>query len=240
MKKVTVSLAAAMLCFGLAGPAAAATYSFNYTLPGSGLPINDAQFVDDDGGYFDAGLTYFDIDAGGIPGAITDVNVYVDIEHPSIGDLEFYVAHLVPRDVGPPEWEYVQLYNQDAAAFQANMREVTFDDEAGTYINEDAPPYGPGFFNKPTSNPLSGESNQLSSLDGYPAAGWWSLVLYDNFNYGIDEYGVDITDDAGTLLAFRLDIETDVPSSAVPLPGAVVLFGSGLGALAAIRRSRQK
>jgi len=197
-----------MLCFGLAGTAAAATYSFSF--PGAPLAIAEGDWV------------YADItDAVGNLGTITDVNVFVDIDHTWIGDLDIYIAH---QEAGRSSWKYVQLYNEDGDS-RNDMSNVLFDDEASMYINEAAPPYGPGSF-KPSSNgpDADGDSNLLSFFDGDSAAGMWSLVLFDNWQY-----------ETGTLQGFRVDIET----SAVPLPGAVVLLGSGLGALAALRRKRR-
>ncbi|MCJ7601563.1 MAG: hypothetical protein MUO63_08690 [Desulfobulbaceae bacterium] len=221
MKKVTASLAAAMLCFGLAGPAAAATYSLSY--PDVPLPINDAV----GNGNVVAGLTYADISDLGRLGDILDVNVFVDITHPWIGDLQIYISHSV--DDGDT-WKYVQLYNRDNGGFGMNMTNVLFDDQAATSISDATPPYGPGSFKPSSTAPdYAEDSNLLSFFNGDPAAGMWSLVLYDCSTF-----------DIGTLNGFRLDIETDAPSNAVPLPGAILLFGSGLGVLAAVRRSRQK
>lgn len=133
MKKVTASLAAAMLCFGLAGPAAA-TYSLNY--PDVPLTINDAELVD---GNVVAGLTYADISDLGRLGDILDVNVFLDITHSWIGDLQIYIAHSV--DDGDT-WKYVQLYNRDNSGYGINMTNVLFDDQAATSISFAIPPYG--------------------------------------------------------------------------------------------------
>ncbi len=81
MKKSIATLAAAMFCCGLlAGPAAAATYSLTY----SGGPLTIAE-----GGSF----VYADIVDDSLAGAITDVNVMVDIDHTWVGDLDIYLAH---------------------------------------------------------------------------------------------------------------------------------------------------
>ncbi|MCK9296543.1 MAG: VPLPA-CTERM sorting domain-containing protein [Desulfobulbaceae bacterium] len=221
MKKSIATLAAAMFCCGLlAGPAAAATYSLTYS--DGPLAITETDENGDLGNWVYADIL---VDA---PGNITDVNIFVDITHTYIGDLDIYIAH---QEEGASSWKWVQLYNNNNE-YRNNMSNVLFDDQATTYINNAAPPYGPGSF-KPTSNgpDADGDSNLLSFFNGDLAAGIWSLALYDNVQY-----------ETGTLNSFRVDLETDaVPQTAVPLPGAVVLLGSGLGALAGVRRrSRQK
>ena len=231
MKKVTVSLAAAMLCFGLAGPAAAATYSYTYSDYSSvPLPINDSDGVD-------AGFTYADISSDGSLGDITDVNVFVDITHTWIGDLEILIGHSVDDGLN---WKYVQLYSRDYSYPAQDMPGVLFDDQAEEdFISKVVPiqitPGGPlkyqhGSYKPSLKAPYYAEDrNELSFFNGDSAAGMWSLLLYDF-----------VTGDAGNLNEFRVDIVTNAPPNAVPLPGAVILFGSGLGVLAAVRRVRQK
>jgi subtilisin-like proprotein convertase family protein len=204
-----------MLCCGLlAGPAAAATYSLTY----SGGPLTIAE----DGEFHYAKITDSNL------GTITDVNVMVDIDHYWPEDLDIYLAHSLTGEEGT--WKYVQLYNQEqGGAIDENLN-VLFDDQATTSITDAVPPYGLGSY-QPTSNPeeiSSGvyERNLLTDYNGDMAAGIWSLVLFDN------AYG-----DIGTLQSFRVDLETAAtPTNAVPLPGAVVLLGSGLGALVGVRR----
>lgn len=230
MRKLIAPIGAAMLCFGLAGTAAAATYSFSF--PASPLAIAEGDYV------------YADILVDGSLGNITDVNVFVDITHTWIGDLDIYIGHQLIADLqkddkgnyvwnsdGPAQW--VQLYNQDGDS-RNNMTAVTFDDQATTSITDVAPPYGPGSY-QPTSNPEEispgvYESNLLADYNGDLATGMWRLALFDNWG-----------GETGTMQNFRIDLETaSVPQTAVPLPGAVVLLGSGLGALAAARRARRK
>ncbi|MBI5556477.1 MAG: hypothetical protein HY885_02455 [Deltaproteobacteria bacterium] len=207
MKKLTGVLPVAMLCLALAGPAAAATYSFNFT--GGTQAITDGSWVN------------ADINVGGDLGDIADVNVFLDITHTWIGDLDIYVAHQEP---GSSAWKWVQLYNDIDGDSRNNMTDVLFDDQALIHINDGIPPYGPGSF-KPTSNPEAGESNLLSDYNGDAAAGIWSLAVFDN-----------ATGDFGSLLDFRVDVVTD----AVPLPGAIVFLGSGLAALAGLSRRRKQ
>jgi subtilisin-like proprotein convertase family protein len=201
MKKTIATLAVAMLCCGLAGPAAAATYSLTY----SDGPLDILE-----GDY-----TYADI-ADSHQGTITDVNVFVNINHTWVGDLDVYLAHSV--DDGAT-WKYVQLLDEDGGSAN-NLRNILFDDSAPAYINEVSPPWADATF-KPT-NGFDGDadSSELAYFIGDQALGIWSLVLYDN-----------ATGDTGTLENYRVDVQT-----AVPLPGAVVLLGSGLVALVGVRR----
>jgi subtilisin-like proprotein convertase family protein len=207
MKKTIATLAVAMLCCGLAGPAAAATYSFTFT--GTPLTIDDYKWV------------YADMDVGGDLGTITDVNVFVNIEHTWVSDLEIYIGH---SEDGGATWKNVQLYNHDGD-YRNDITEVLFNDQAATSITDAAPPYGPGSY-QPTSypgeiSPGVYESNLLADYNGDLAAGIWSLAVYD-YSSG----------DIGTLKNFRVDLVT----TPVPLPGAVVLLGSSLVALVGVRR----
>lgn len=229
MRKVTASIGAAMLCFGLAGTAAAATYYTEGTLV---IPDDATATVDEP----NEGI-YADIDIGDISGIVTDVNVFVDISHTSIGDLEIYLYHSAD---GGDTWKSVQLFNHDSFFFPGygyiynsldNMTDVLFDDQADISISDPTvrAPYGPGSF-QPTSSPEEDESNLLADFNGDLAAGIWSLYIYD-WKKG----------DTGTLNDLHVEIATkNDPASPVPLPGAVVFLGSGLGALAAARRARRK
>ncbi|MBU4262965.1 MAG: hypothetical protein KKC76_14000 [Proteobacteria bacterium] len=197
-----------MLCCGLAGPAAAATYSLTYSGP---LDILE-------GGNYN----YADITDNSLLGNITDVNVFVDINHTWVGDLDVYLAH--SADDGA-SWKYVQLLNEDGGSAN-NLRNILFDDSAPAYINDVQPPWADASF-KPTNGfDQDADSSELAYFIGDQALGIWSLVLYDN-----------ATGDTGTLESYRVDIQTDAPTTAVPLPGAVVFLGLGLGALVGIRRA---
>ena len=207
MKKSIATLAAAMFCCGLlAGPAAAATYSLTYDGP---LDILE-------GGNYN----YADITDSHL-GTISDVNVFVNINHTWVGDLDVYLAHSV--DDGAT-WKYVQLLDEDGGSAN-NVTNILFDDSAPASISDALTPWANATFKPTNSFDQDAGSNELAYFNGDQALGIWSLVLYDN-----------ATGDTGTLQNYRVDVQT-----AVPLPGAVVLLGSGLGALAGVRRrSRQK
>jgi hypothetical protein len=221
MKKTISSIVVAMLCLGMAGAATAATYSYT----GGNLFIPDD--ANNDG-------VSANIDVGDIPGIVTDVNVFVDISHTSIGDLEIYLDHSFD---GGTTWKSVQLFNHDFFYYPNfgfiynsldNMSNVLFDDQAAISISDPSvrAPYGPGSF-QPTTDPYEGESNLLADFNDDLAAGIWRLYIYD--------WGPG---DIGTLNNFYVEIASeDAPTSAVPLPGAVVLLGLGLGALVGVRRA---
>ncbi len=96
----------------------------------------------------------------GLAGLITDVNVYVDISHTSIGDLEIYLQS--------PLGTIVQIYDQECLIFQDDL-EATFDDEAATAIGATCPPAGG------TYQP----SFPLSAFDGEDPNGIWTLTVDD-------------------------------------------------------------
>lgn len=90
-----------------------------------------------------------------------------------------------------------------------------FDDEADTDIRDGYAPFM-GYYRP---------EGCLSDFDGENAGGVWTIEVEDDFYW-----------DTGTLGGFMLDI---TPVS-VPLPGALLLFGSGLAGLLGLKRGRKK
>jgi subtilisin-like proprotein convertase family protein len=139
---------------------------------------------------------------------ITDVNVIVDLDHAFMGDLDIYFGH--------DGYGWIMLYEWDGSIDGDDMDQVTFDDEASTFITDGSPPYGPGSF-----KPLS--TNLLSDFDGNSLYGDWHLFIEDRFDY-----------DGGTLNYFAIDV------TVVPEPATMLLVGSGLVGLAGLSRRKFK
>jgi len=223
MKKIISAFAATIFCCGgLAGTAAAAeTYSYE----GAAVPIEEYVW------------NYVDItDSIDAVGNITDVDVFLDIAFTSIADLDIYVAHSwVDGGVSHSQW--VQLYNNgETTDYLDNLPSITFDDDALVSITDATSPgsglaYTSGTY-RTTENPDEyADSNMLSYFNGVAATGEWYLAIWDN--YAPDS-------EVGSVNAFNVIITTDAETNPVPLPGALVCLGSGLSALAAVRRVRRK
>lgn len=129
-----------------------------------------------------------------LPGAVSDVNVFVNLDHAATGDLDIFVEH---------EGQQVHLFNQ-LGLLGADIRDVLFDDEAATPISAGSPPFGPGAFQP--------EPGVLADLDGMSLAGEWSLIVVDNFLF-----------DTGTLLDFHIQGLVDpffIPAQSNPVAQA--------------------
>ena len=195
MKTFIGILCALLLGLLTAGGAGAAIYTY------SGVPVTISE-----GNWF-----YADIDVTD-PGTVADVNVFVDVTHSWIHDLDIYLAH---QESGSSDWAYVQLFNEYGSG--ANLTEVWFDDEAATSIDSATPPYGPGTFMPGFFVDGDGDSNQLNLFDGDSIAGTWSLAIWDNYS-----------GDTGTLNAFSIEVTPATDCPPVPIPGAIWLLGSGI------------
>ena len=143
---------------------------------------------------------------------ITDINVFVDIDHGATGDLTVSVKHL---NTGTE----VELFSKFGVGGD-DITDVTFDDEAATAISSGIPEYGPGLFQP--------ENGFLSDFDGKALEGTWRLTVADSLA-GI----------GGTLVSFGISGDANVVAAAVPEPSSfAMMFAGGLGFLA--RRRRQK
>jgi len=224
MKKIISAFAATLFCCGLAGTATAAeTYRYE------GAPVAIEEYV----------WNYVDItNSIDALGKITDVDVFVDITFTSIADLRIYVAHDWVDGGGVFHSQWVQLYQHDeTTSFLDDLPSITFDDDALVSITDATRPGNDQAYTeystyRPTENPDQfADSNLLSYFEGAPATGDWYLAIWDY-------YAPD--GENGSVNAFNVIITTDAETNPVPLPGALVCLGSGLSALAAVRRVRRK
>jgi subtilisin-like proprotein convertase family protein len=143
---------------------------------------------------------------------ITDINVFVDVDHEATGDLKISLEHLSTATV-------VELFN-NFGGVQADITEVTFDDEAAAAISSVSPAYGPGSFQP--------EAGLLSAFDGEELEGTWRLIVVDS-----------VSTIGGTLVSFGISGDANVVAAAVPEPSSfAMMFVGGLGFFA--RRRRQK
>jgi subtilisin-like proprotein convertase family protein len=206
MKKFSVFLCTVSLVLGAAGMGSATPFSYTATDTPIVIPADPPGSS--------AGTTLSTISVSDV-GTIADLNVFVDLTHTWMGDLDIFIEH---------GGITVQLYNQDDGSLN-DMTQVLFDDEAATSISDALPPYGPGSF-RPTDSANEGEiPNLLSSFDGESLAGDWTLSIVDNYFA-----------DYGELLIFSIEGETT--AQPIPEPATMLLFGTGLAGLAGIGRKK--
>jgi subtilisin-like proprotein convertase family protein len=114
-------------------------------------------------------------------GIVSDVNVTINITHTYDGDLDIFLI--------APNGTRVELTTDNGNA-QANFVNTVFDDEAATSITTGAGPFTGSF--KP--------EGLLSSVDGIPANGTWTLEITDDANADLgtlDSWTLTITNPAG-------------------------------------------
>jgi subtilisin-like proprotein convertase family protein len=109
-------------------------------------------------------------------GAVSDVNVILNISHTFDGDLDIFL-------IGP-DGTRVELTTDNGGTGE-NFVNTVFDDQAATSITVGTPPYTGSF--KP--------EGLLSALNGIPANGTWTLEITDDTNA-----------DSGTLNSWSLQI----------------------------------
>ena len=192
MKKIRILLLAGVLLLALASPSLADTL-FSYAATDLPKPLPDMQ------------TTYDTINVTA-HGTITDLNVFLNLDHNYVGDFTISIAHGATS---------VWLMSHDGDSGD-NVRNVSFDDSANTSISDGIPPYDLGPF-KPTTHKT--HNNLLSAFNGQDVYGAWTLN-YQDLALG----------DSGTLDNFGVE------GTLVPLPPAILLLGSGLLGLIGIRR----
>jgi subtilisin-like proprotein convertase family protein len=153
----------------------------------------------------------------GLPGNVVDVNVtLIGLSHTCMSDLRFLL-------VGPGGQKTILL--STVGPYTGCEPDIVggtigIDDEAATTYPCNAVPSGTF---KPTAEPASGVECSgppvvfpapappepypvaLSAFDGAPAAGTWSLFVFDQFG-----------EDVGSLLAWSLDLTTPATTPAQP------------------------
>lgn len=136
-------------------------------------------------------------------GAIQDINVFVNLDHTFTGDLDIFLEN-------PGTATSVHLFDSFGSGGD-NIRNVTFDDEAGSLISSVVAPFGPGSFRP--------DPGSLSAFDGQILSGaTFQLRIVDNFS-----------GDSGTLFDFTISGE----AATVPEPTSFTLWSAtGLGLVA--------
>jgi len=147
----------------------------------------------------DGANTKFTRTISGLSGVITDLDITVNLTHPSDGDL--YITLISPA--GTPI--ILSNYLGDTGD---NFTNTTFDDEAATFISEGTAPFTGSF--KPYFN--------LSQVDGRDPNGTWTLRFDDRF-----------AGNTGTLLSWSLRISHGNvdPVTTTDSNGDYTFFGLG-------------
>ena len=120
--------------------------------------------------------SYLDVSGAG---TIMDLNVFVDLDHTYMWDLEISLIHGTTS---------VILFGNHGSGGD-DLTDVTFDDEASTPISSGTPPYGPGSFRP---------DEALSAFDGMDVNGQWNLRIVDSLSF-----------DDGMLYAWRIEGEKE-------------------------------
>ena len=134
--------------------------------------------------------------------SILDLDVYVDIDHTNVCDLELTVTSPGQQSVRLKEAWLPSWHSQ-----QADMKDTIFDDQADVYLPDGEPPYQGRF------RPVAG--HWLGSFNQQNAQGVWTLAINDQYH-----------GDAGWLRRWELRFEA--VSTPEPSVSAVVLLGLGL------------
>ena len=193
MKKKKILLFVGALLLALPSPSPA-DLTFSYAATDLPKPI------------YDLGTTQSVINVSD-HGIITDLNVFLSLSHGWLSDVVISVAHGATS-----VW---LCYRENGAGSGIT---ATFDDSAGTSINNSFPPFNGTY--RPTTKAAP---NLLSAFNGQDLFGAWTLTVADTTR-----------GDGGML--YNFGINGTVP---VPLPPSVWLFGSGLMGLIGWRRFRR-
>jgi outer membrane autotransporter protein len=161
---VAIAASAAQMLICIAGvPAHAQGTPFSFASPNTPVPLLDLA-------------TTIDTFTVSESGTIADLNVFIDLDHTWMHDLDIFLEH---------DAISVHLFNRFGGSLN-DIQSVLFDDEAAASIDTGTPPYGPGSF-----QPSPGS---LASFDGQDIQGVWSLRIVDN-----------VANDVGTLFIFRIE-----------------------------------
>jgi subtilisin-like proprotein convertase family protein len=221
MKLRNIASVAMLWAISTAGGASAATVTGS-AAPNAPIPTTGTL-----------GNVTFDIVIG-ISGEITDVTVRLNISHSQVGDLRISLSnddYSITRDL---------VYRVGASGGtgggdNSNLLGVySFNDNfagniwtAAGNVNGTNTTVATGNYRATT---IDGVNVALTAggFGGEDTLGTWHLTINDLIN-----------NNAGTLTSWELEFATnDTPPPTVPEPSAYMLFGLGLGGLAALRRKR--
>ncbi|MCI5162887.1 MAG: PEP-CTERM sorting domain-containing protein [Candidatus Electrothrix sp. AX5] len=208
-KKNLAGLATGLFLFGIVGLANATPFSYTATDTPLAIPLIGTS------GNMSSTITVSE------NAFISDLNVFVDLTHTYMGDLDIFLEH---------NGTQVQLFNQDGYGGD-NLTGVLFDDEANIAIDSWSPPFGPGTF-QTDSSPDSGKSRLLSDFNTMNLSGDWQLLIVDNLG-----------GDTGQLNTFRIEgnaHSVQNNANSVPEPATATMLFFGLAGLAGSGFRRKK